>query len=727
MPGLPIDGAAVPKRPLTRLFASSPDKGMPGRTPDAKSSVRRRTLAFAAIQILVIWAIAIGFIWAAYNEDIETGEQDARSSSLTVAAYTRQVLGSADLVLGSAQDWVSQSNINSERQFRQAAAQAQFAATLKDRIVAMPHISFVVIASADGDVVNSTVVPDNGPSNIAGREAFRTLIASDAPDLALTAVALSPMGRWTFYMSRRLTAKSGELLGVVIVGIDAESLSSLFRQIAPVGEEVITLFRPDGALLATTVADSSLFGKRYPDAAPLRMIRQGLGGTVQRTDEPRWSDPSSRESRLVAPRAVEGFPVVVAASIGHGIYLAAFDREVVLSLAIALALTILTIFITRRFLQLLALTEAAGQLTAQRRLFAALIDTPSALCAVLDRDGRILYSNGRFDQVLKDAVASPNVFEHDSVRGGGEVLRFASSSERDSIELDLRLENDAARPRYLRFSLSRQALPGLGNCTVMVGHDETARHEVQQSLAQSAKLATLGELTTGIAHEITQPLNVMRMAAQNALMEVEAAEEAPEGASAEAQKDFRAFISGKLNRIVSQVDRAADIVSRMRIFGRAPKGPPIEFDVRDACRAALSMIEGRAKSADVTIVTELGEQPLNVRGHRNLIEMVMINLLLNARDALESSTKPRRTITVSATRAETGRVRLIVADNGPGVPASIRDRIFEPFFTGKPTGKGVGLGLATSYGIIHDAGGSLSLLQGDDGATFQIELPAASD
>src|SRR5579883_612290 len=405
----------------------------------------------------------------------------------------------------------------------------------------------------------------------------------------------------------------------------------------------------------------------------------------------------------------------------------AFDREVVLSLAIALALTILTIFITRRFLQLLALTEAAGQLTAQRRLFAALIDTPSALCAVLDRDGRILYSNGRFDQVLKDAVASPNVFEHDSVRGGGEVLRFASSSERDSIELDLRLENDAARPRYLRFSLSRQALPGLGNCTVMVGHDETARHEVQQSLAQSAKLATLGELTTGIAHEITQPLNVMRMAAQNALMEVEAAEEAPEGASAEAQKDFRAFISGKLNRIVSQVDRAADIVSRMRIFGRAPKGPPIEFDVRDACRAALSMIEGRAKSADVTIVTELGEQPLNVRGHRNLIEMVMINLLLNARDALESSTKPRRTITVSATRAETGRVRLIVADNGPGVPASIRDRIFEPFFTGKPTGKGVGLGLATSYGIIHDAGGSLSLLQGDDGATFQIELPAASD
>src|SRR5262249_51717570 len=132
----------------------------------------------------------------------------------------------------------------------------------------------------------------------------------------------------------------------------------------------------------------------------------------------------------------------------------------------------------------------------------------------------------------------------------------------------------------------------------------------------------------------------------------------------------------------------------------------------------------RLRNHGITIREEYGPQPLRVRSHLNLLEQVLVNLLLNARDALQSSRRDDKEIVISG-RAEAGRVLLAVADNGPGVPADARERLFEPFFTSKPTGQGVGLGLALSFGIVREAGGTLSLLPGNGGAVFQIDLPEA--
>ena len=112
-------------------------------------------------------------------------------------------------------------------------------------------------------------------------------------------------------------------------------------------------------------------------------------------------------------------------------------------------------------------------------------------------------------------------------------------------------------------------------------------------------------------------------------------------------------------------------------------------------------------------------------GYQTTLEQVIVSLLVNARDALRDCGQRDKRVEVSATRAAGGRIVVAVADNGPGVPVAIRDRIFEPFFTTKPVGEGTGLGLATSYGIVRDAGGSLSLGESEAGATFRIDLPAA--
>jgi C4-dicarboxylate-specific signal transduction histidine kinase len=712
---------------LVQLGETTKGASDAGRRPQA-SPGGQRTIALAFLRVIVIWLAAVGLIWASYRDDIEDWKKTAQNTSLATTAYTRQSLAAAELVLKSMADWISDEGIDSDEQLRHVMSERRFSDALRDRIVAAPQISVALIASRNGDVVNSSERPNPAaPASIADREAFRTQIADNAPPLSLTRLARNPLtARWTFYISRHVIAKSGSLLGVIVIGLDSQYFSDLFRQMSADGNASVSLFRTDGTLLATTIADRVLLGRGFPDAAAIRLIEQGRSGSVQIVSGPRWSDPTKQGSRIAAPRLVEGYPLLVGVSIGSDAYLGDWWQKSAVIVVIGLVLTILVVHMASRFLDLLGRSEMAHRLTAERRLFAALVDTPSALCAIVDRQGKLVYCNERFGSMIAPGGDPAAALSDRALYGADAVLSFAAGGSDHAMELDLQLERSGEASRLLHFSLSRQSLPDYGDCTIMVGHDETARHEVRLALMQSAKMVTLGEMTTGMAHELSQPLNVIRMAAQNVLTEVGSSE----GGSAEALEpsqmtdaEFRGFAAGKLRRIVAQVDRAADILSRMRIFGRAPMEPPSTFDARAACRSAIALVGSRIRTMGISIVEDLGPDPLPLLAFQNLLEQVVINLLLNARDALRDSTQPDKRIEVSA-RRHGDRILVRVADNGPGVPPNIRDRIFEPFYTAKPLGQGTGLGLALSFGIIRDAGGTLSLLASTGGAVFQIELPA---
>ncbi|TFY85702.1 PAS domain S-box protein [Pseudomonas kairouanensis] len=247
-----------------------------------------------------------------------------------------------------------------------------------------------------------------------------------------------------------------------------------------------------------------------------------------------------------------------------------------------------------------------------------------------------------------------------------------------------------------------------------VGRDNTDVRRSQQQLTQSAKMATLGEMATGLAHEINQPLNVMHMAVVNVLKRL---------SSGDVQIDY---LTEKLQRIDAQVQRAARVVDHMRVFGRRSEIEQQPFDPAQALEGTLSLLgEGlRGKGVEMRITpADCGVQ---VNGYVDQLEQVLINLMVNARDALlgKRGKDPqfRPWIAVHCEH-DSRHVRIWVEDNGGGIDPRLLERIFEPFFTTKPIGVGTGLGLSVSYGIVENMGGRLSVANGEEGAKFCIELP----
>ncbi|EIK96552.1 PAS/PAC sensor Signal transduction histidine kinase [Pseudomonas sp. M47T1] len=249
-----------------------------------------------------------------------------------------------------------------------------------------------------------------------------------------------------------------------------------------------------------------------------------------------------------------------------------------------------------------------------------------------------------------------------------------------------------------------------------VGRDNTEVRRTQQQLTQSAKMATLGEMATGLAHEINQPLNVMRMAIVNVLKRL---------GNGDVQIDY---LQDKLNRIDAQVQRAARVVDHMRVFGRRSEIEMQLFNPKVAVEGTLSLLSEGMKGKGVELRVPAMTLDVQVRGHVDQLEQVLINLMVNARDALLSKREGNRELEpwIETTgESDDEKVRLYVQDNGGGIPPRLLEKIFEPFFTTKPVGVGTGLGLSVSYGIIENMGGRLSVVNTEEGARFCIELPIA--
>ncbi len=247
-----------------------------------------------------------------------------------------------------------------------------------------------------------------------------------------------------------------------------------------------------------------------------------------------------------------------------------------------------------------------------------------------------------------------------------------------------------------------------------VGRDNTEVRRSQQQLTQSAKMATLGEMATGLAHEINQPLNVMRMAIVNVLKRL---------SNGNAEVDY---LTEKLQRIDAQVQRAARVVDHMRVFGRRSELEQQPFDPAQAVEGTLALLsEGlRGKGLDLRITP--ADVEVQVKGYVDQLEQVLINLMVNARDALLSQREKNpalRPWIALHCEQDSRHVRIWVEDNGGGIDPRLLERIFEPFFTTKPIGVGTGLGLSVSYGIVENMGGRLSVVNGEEGARFCVELP----
>lgn len=243
----------------------------------------------------------------------------------------------------------------------------------------------------------------------------------------------------------------------------------------------------------------------------------------------------------------------------------------------------------------------------------------------------------------------------------------------------------------------------------------------QRNLVHTAKMASVGELVTGVAHELNQPLQVIQLAADNAR----------DVLTEPLDEDAVTILRGRLERIAFQAERASSIVDRMRIFGRRESDDAVDFSLSEVVDAVVGLMGSQVRSRGIALHCK-HEGVVRGHGQRQAMEQVLINLLINARDAVEQQGDGgerwiRITTRITDGPASTGpQCQLEVADSGGGIPDVLFDRVFEPFFTTKPVGEGTGLGLSISYGLMRDMAGGLSARNGEQGAIMTASLPVAA-
>ena len=332
--------------------------------------------------------------------------------------------------------------------------------------------------------------------------------------------------------------------------------------------------------------------------------------------------------------------------------------------------------------------------------------------AMLRTDGRIRAAN----EGLARLAGWP--IDHLDGMPVSELLTWSfDSADVEDVDCELRTAGGGRIP----VSVSSEPLRDrqghdLGRVVVVRDLREVA--DLRHRLVTSARLAAVGELAAGIAHEINNPMAFVRSnlsQLESRWKEVRA--ELERAGRADTLRETLGDVDELLEDSIEGVDRAAEIVRNVKGFAHPGNGgrEPVDLNrlLEDALRLIAPQLRGRAE-----VAREFGELP-ELSGVPQQLRQVFVNLLLNASQAISPGGHIRIT-----TRVEGGRAVVIVADDGPGIPPEIIDRIFDPFFTTKPVGEGTGLGLGIAYQIVRSHGGALRVESTPGhGASFRVELP----
>jgi len=249
--------------------------------------------------------------------------------------------------------------------------------------------------------------------------------------------------------------------------------------------------------------------------------------------------------------------------------------------------------------------------------------------------------------------------------------------------------------------------------------DITERKKAETHLIQAAKMGTLGQMASGIAHELNQPLSVIKVGSDFFLKMIKRGEKIED-------EELR-IVAQEVN---TQVDRASDIINHLRIFARPSEIVKAKIDINAPIRDVFKILGQQLKVHRIEVELDLNENLPSVMADHNRLEQVFINLVLNAIDAMDEKEKrlgrekTKKVLSISS-HLEDREIVVTVSDTGIGIPEKIMDRLFEPFFTTKQVGKGTGLGLSISYGIVKDYDGAIDVKSEEGiGTTLILRLPA---
>jgi len=298
---------------------------------------------------------------------------------------------------------------------------------------------------------------------------------------------------------------------------------------------------------------------------------------------------------------------------------------------------------------------------------------------------------------------------------------YAEMIKNSSVINQARHLNKDGGSLFVNIRISPSEYPG-GKVFLVTTSDITRRLETEQQLIQASKMATLGEMATGVAHELNQPLSVIKTASRFFMKKINKKEKIEDEVLFTLSEEIDAY-----------VDRATKIINHMRQFGRKSDTTLEKVRVNAVLEKAVEILGQQLKVRGIEIFWDLELDPPPIMADPDRLEQVFVNLLINARDAMDEnqqSYQPRKEAKKISlkTRSHGKEITVEISDTGPGIEGAILERIFEPFFTTKKVGQGTGLGLSISYGIIHDCKGSIRAVSGKGkGTRFIMKFPISDE
>src|SRR5205809_3314799 len=336
-------------------------------------------------------------------------------------------------------------------------------------------------------------------------------------------------------------------------------------------------------------------------------------------------------------------------------------------------------------------------------------DALSEGIAVVDDEGRVRRSNRALASLLgmplQNVIGTPLA---GALLGKSNALQeLLAATRRGERPAPLVARSEPLR-RAVRVNVAR--IPGAAteHSIVVMVEDVTEQQALETQLVQSEKLAAVGQLVSGVAHELNNPLTSIAGLSEFLLE----------------QKELGKKDRGHLQVIQEQAERAGRIVRNLLTFARKGPAEQAPVDLNDVIQRTLLLMSYDLTLKDVTIEKHLAPLPA-VLGDRRALQQVVLNLLNNAAQAVTTN-PPGRPQVIHLSTWFDDRVRLRVADTGPGIPDDVLPQLFTPFFTTKEPGQGTGLGLSITYSIVEAHGGRITVERpSDGGAAFLVDLPAA--
>ncbi|WP_195164305.1 ATP-binding protein [Mesorhizobium sp. NBSH29] len=665
------------------------------------------------IALAIAAAGAVTLVTRDLNSRMGRAGQQALVLSTSLAEHTTQTFAMLDaLSLAVMED------LNNP-----IVAKVMLPEVLERRSAAETAAKGIAVVGADGIVVFSSTNRLAAGSDLSQRETYTSIRDSHSqsthvsrPYRSQGITRADTQDAWSMDFSRRIEDANGDFAGVILIVLDEPAIYGFYAKLDVEDGTVIGMAGEDDIIRASNFLNA--IGRDIPSSVS-RLVAAGEHIKVGNASDTGLEYIFGHSRSTVVPLfTYVGIPTAPLYSAWR-LYAALVTTALAaLSAALLAVGTILSKYVTSRSELLASELEAASE-RQERKFLEAILETGGALVAVADPQGQLVVANPAFRAILCEGPKEGNPRTLKLEQALGRPLQDIMASL--PFQTAANITDGTGRRRELSWTVSGlRSDSGEIRNLVAIGFDNTEQREAELAIYQSGKLITLGEMATGLAHEINQPLGAIGLAVDHFQTRLSARRANPE------------FMRDTLALIGRHVERANRIVSHMRVFGHRSDGTPERLDPAVLIEGVLTLAEAQLEHENIALERNFNENTISVLAVGVFTEQILLNLLFNARDSIlakrifDPAGWPAL-IKFDVSASNKGKaVEISIEDNGVGLEPEIRERLFEPFFTTKAPGQGTGLGLSLSYGMARQMGGSIKAEDTGNGARFTLTLPCGA-